>query len=52
MAYNCPPDVSSEVPTSVHALRPGDIRVIGAMGDSLTVSSSIECCVHNDILNS
>ncbi len=28
---------SSEVPKSVHALMPGDIKVIAAMGDSLTV---------------
>ncbi len=27
---------SSEVPTSVHALRPGDIQCVGAIGDSLT----------------
>lgn len=27
---------SPTVPTSVHALRPGDIRVIGAIGDSIT----------------
>jgi hypothetical protein len=26
-------------PTSVHALRPSDINVIGAIGDSLTVNS-------------
>ncbi|XP_076464761.1 uncharacterized protein LOC143296616 [Babylonia areolata] len=33
---------SSSVPTSVHELRPGDIKVIGAMGDSLTAGSAIE----------
>ncbi|CAF0945306.1 unnamed protein product [Rotaria sordida] len=27
---------SSEVPTSVHALRPGDIQCVAALGDSLT----------------
>lgn len=27
---------SAEKPTSVHALRPGDIQVVGAMGDSLS----------------
>lgn len=26
-------------PTSVHKLRPGDIDVVGAMGDSLTAAS-------------
>lgn len=26
-------------PTSVHALRPGDIDVVGAMGDSLTAAN-------------
>lgn len=35
--FNCtilPP--SPQVPTSVHALRPGDVKVMGAMGDSLS----------------
>lgn len=27
---------SSEIPTSVHALRPGDIECVAAIGDSLT----------------
>lgn len=30
---------SKEVPSSVHRLRPGDIQVIGAIGDSLTTAS-------------
>ncbi|XP_071433161.1 phospholipase B1, membrane-associated isoform X2 [Pithys albifrons albifrons] len=29
---------SSHVPTSVHELRPADIRVVGALGDSLTTA--------------
>lgn len=29
--------VSQEIPTSVHELRPGDINIVMAMGDSLTV---------------
>ncbi|CAH2256086.1 phospholipase B1, membrane-associated [Pelobates cultripes] len=29
---------SSQIPTSVHKLRPGDIKVIGALGDSLTAA--------------
>ncbi|NXG52687.1 PLB1 Phospholipase, partial [Psilopogon haemacephalus] len=29
---------SSEVPTSVHELKPADIKVIGALGDSLTTA--------------
>ncbi|XP_078037527.1 phospholipase B1, membrane-associated-like [Augochlora pura] len=46
-----PPDVpfpcnvtggrSSKIPTSVHRLRPGDIDIIGAMGDSLTAGNGI-----------
>ncbi|CAD1478105.1 unnamed protein product [Heterotrigona itama] len=32
---------SSNVPKSVHRLRPGDIDVIAAMGDSLTVSTAV-----------
>lgn len=29
--------ISKEVPTSVHKLRPGDINIIAAIGDSLTI---------------
>ncbi|XP_071494807.1 phospholipase B1, membrane-associated-like [Diadema antillarum] len=36
--FNCPASVSPTVPKSVHLLRPGDINVIGALGDSLTAS--------------
>ncbi|KAK7504178.1 hypothetical protein BaRGS_00004482 [Batillaria attramentaria] len=32
---------SPEVPTSVHALRPADIKVVAAMGDSLTAGTGI-----------
>ncbi|KYN50699.1 Phospholipase B1, membrane-associated [Trachymyrmex septentrionalis] len=32
---------SPEVPESVHKLRPGDIDVIAAMGDSLTAGAGI-----------
>lgn len=32
---------SSETPTSVHRLRPGDIDIIGAMGDSLTAGTGM-----------
>ena len=40
--FNCQIDLSSLLtnnnrPTSVHSLRPSDIEVIGAIGDSLTV---------------
>lgn len=38
--FNC--DVSQmtseQKPTSVHALRPGDVQVVGAMGDSITAA--------------
>lgn len=30
---------SKTKPTSVHALRPGDIDLVGALGDSLTVAN-------------
>lgn len=41
--YPCGPlPRSPSVPTSVHELRPGDIKVIGAMGDSLTAGTGIE----------
>ncbi|NWV05930.1 PLB1 Phospholipase, partial [Ptilonorhynchus violaceus] len=36
---SCPEQTaSSRVPTSVHKLRPADIKVIGALGDSLTTA--------------
>ena len=31
--------VSAEPPESVHRLRPGDIDIVGAMGDSLTAAN-------------
>lgn len=40
-AENGPGRRSAERPTSVHRLRPGDIDVIGAMGDSLTAGNGI-----------
>jgi hypothetical protein len=36
---NGPGKRSETVPTSVHALRPGDIDIIGALGDSLTAGN-------------
>lgn len=36
--FTCDPQVSTDVPTSVHKLKPGDIKVISAIGDSLTAS--------------
>ena len=40
---NCDIDrlTSDTVPDSVHQLRPGDIQLIGALGDSLTVGSKV-----------
>ncbi|XP_065360336.1 phospholipase B1, membrane-associated [Calliphora vicina] len=40
-AKNGPGKRSAEPPTSVHRLRPGDIDIIGAMGDSLTAGNGI-----------
>lgn len=40
--FSCNTFVSTNPrPTSVHALRPNDIEIIGAIGDSLTVHSLI-----------
>lgn len=36
---NGPGKRSRSVPTSVHQLRPGDIDIIGAIGDSLTAGN-------------
>ncbi|XP_030854381.1 phospholipase B1, membrane-associated [Strongylocentrotus purpuratus] len=35
---------SDEIPTSVHRLRPADINVIGAMGDSLSAANGAGAC--------
>lgn len=42
-AFPCPLNntQSPEPPTSVHRLRPGDIDIIGAMGDSLTAGTGM-----------
>ncbi|KAH8419617.1 hypothetical protein KR222_009890 [Zaprionus bogoriensis] len=40
-AENGPGRRSAQRPTSVHRLRPGDIDIIGAMGDSLTAGNGI-----------
>jgi phospholipase B1 len=37
-SFNCDSDKSPQTPTSVHALRPGDVQVVGAMGDSITAA--------------
>ncbi|XP_023933662.1 phospholipase B1, membrane-associated [Lingula anatina] len=40
-SIDCGSQVSETVPTSVHRLRPGDIKVVAAMGDSLTAGNGI-----------
>ena len=41
MSLICLAGRSSNVPESVHHLRPGDIDVIAAMGDSLTIGAAV-----------
>lgn len=38
---NGPGRRSAQPPTSVHRLRPGDIDIVGALGDSLTAGNAI-----------
>ncbi|KAG9268279.1 phospholipase B1, membrane-associated-like [Astyanax mexicanus] len=38
---------SPSVPTSVHALRPADIKVVGALGDSLTAGNGVGAAPNN-----
>ncbi|KAI1895188.1 hypothetical protein AGOR_G00103740 [Albula goreensis] len=38
-------------PTSVHALRPGDIKVVAAVGDSLTAANGVGATNTNNILD-
>ncbi|KAK6044748.1 hypothetical protein COOONC_17747 [Cooperia oncophora] len=43
--YSCSPALmrkSRDVPTNVNSVRPADIKVVMALGDSLTVSSQIQ----------
>ncbi|XP_063160655.1 phospholipase B1, membrane-associated [Candoia aspera] len=40
---------SNTVPISVHNLRPGDIKVIGALGDSITAANGAGSLPHNII---
>ncbi|KAG8123372.1 hypothetical protein E2320_018721, partial [Naja naja] len=40
---------SNTVPVSVHNLRPGDIKVIGALGDSITAANGAGALPHNII---
>jgi len=39
--FNCAVETSPEIPTSVHRLRPSDIKVIGAYGDSISAGNGI-----------
>jgi len=40
--FNCPPlDPSSTPPITAHTVRPGDIKVIGALGDSITAGNGV-----------
>ncbi|KAF7690291.1 phospholipase B1, membrane-associated-like [Silurus meridionalis] len=41
---------SNTIPTSVHALRPADIRVVGAVGDSLTAGNGVASTNLVDVL--
>ncbi|XP_030855538.1 phospholipase B1, membrane-associated [Strongylocentrotus purpuratus] len=41
---------SDEIPTSAHRLRPGDIKAIGAMGDSLTAANGAGACFLPELL--
>ncbi|XP_043118248.1 phospholipase B1, membrane-associated [Puntigrus tetrazona] len=38
---------SPSIPTSVHALKPADIKVVAAMGDSLTAANGVGAAQHN-----
>ncbi|KTF88291.1 hypothetical protein cypCar_00012681 [Cyprinus carpio] len=38
---------SPSIPTSVHALRPADIKVVAAMGKSLTAANGVGAAQHN-----
>ncbi|XP_042630024.1 phospholipase B1, membrane-associated-like [Cyprinus carpio] len=38
---------SPSIPTSVHALRPADIKVVAAMGDSLTAANGVGAAQNN-----
>ncbi|XP_041485636.1 phospholipase B1, membrane-associated-like [Lytechinus variegatus] len=48
--FNCPSSVSPTIPKSVHLLRPGDIKVIGAVGDSLTAAYAAGATSYSPVL--
>jgi len=40
--FECPPlEPSSPVPVSAHAVRPSDIKIVGALGDSITAANGV-----------
>ena len=44
--FNCPPLTRSLIPpTSVHKLKPGDIDVVMALGDSLTAANGADALI-------
>jgi hypothetical protein len=43
-------DGNNSIPTSVHTLRPSDIKCIGAMGDSFTTGLGARAITPNDLL--
>ncbi|XP_033633251.1 phospholipase B1, membrane-associated-like [Asterias rubens] len=44
MRFDCSITSSNDVPSSVHKLRPGDVAVIGAFGDSITAGNGALAC--------
>ena len=53
IAFPCDPKLlspSPSVPTSVHKLRPSDIKVVGAIGDSLTAANGAKAILLTSLL--
>ncbi|XP_038074882.1 phospholipase B1, membrane-associated-like [Patiria miniata] len=49
--FNCKVETSTKVPKSVHELTPGDIKVIGAIGDSITAANGAHACNIFEVFN-
>jgi hypothetical protein len=50
--FPCPTEkMNTSIPTSVHTLRPNDIKCIGAMGDSLTAGLGAHAVTPIDLLS-
>ncbi|XP_022094631.1 uncharacterized protein LOC110981397 [Acanthaster planci] len=51
MLFDCDVETSSQVPKSVHMLTPANVKVIGAIGDSITAANGALACNLLEVVN-